>query len=380
MSKKTKKKKSLLDSRFYRIYFTVVGVALALILMGTVWLMGYLRDMEAAQPIYVAQDVARLFELKDFSDLYALDSQAQAISGGDKAFYVENLNKIAEGKTVAWSEGFADGENQHKYNVTLDGERFASFVLVPSGQKNRRGNTLWTLGYVTTNVSVAETPVETPAPTAAPTPVATTPVRVVAPKDYVVTVDGMTLTEDNATLTRKPMYEEGFLPEGVENPVFITYDYGSTSAAPQVTIADTFGTPVQFSQTAENSYACGLPMNDTLRSQYSDAALTLAQKIARFTSKDGSKSAILSYCAKNSPARTVFDNLSNQYATPHNGITFQNENVGEFYELGGNCFTCRVTFDYLLNTKVGVQTDPTAYTFCIIQQGDGVKLYNLLMS
>ena len=36
MSKKSKKKKSLLDSRFYRIYFTVVGVALALILMGLI--------------------------------------------------------------------------------------------------------------------------------------------------------------------------------------------------------------------------------------------------------------------------------------------------------------------------------------------------------
>ena len=381
MTKKKKKKKSLLDSRFYRIYFTVLGAALTLILIGTVWLMGYLRDVEAAQPIYVAQDVARLFEIRDFSDLYALDSAAERVSGGDKAFYVKTLNEITEGKQVAWSEGFAEREDQRKYNVTLDGERFASFVLVPGRQKDRRGQTLWTLGYVTTNVAVAETPAEPekPKPTPTPVPVATTPVRVTAPRGYVVYVDGVQLTAENAAISEKSMFEDGFLPQGVGNPVILTYDYSAPSAAPEVVVTDTFSSPMPLSQTAENTWTSAMTENASYRTQYGDAALTLAKKIAKFTSKDGSKSAILSYCAKNSPAQTVFNNLSNQYATPHSQSMFQNENVGEFYELSPDCFTCRVTFDYLLNTKVGVQTDATAYTFCIIKQGDNVKLYNLLM-
>ena len=80
------------------------------------------------------------------------------------------------------------------------------------------------------------------------------------------------------------------------------------------------------------------------------------------------------------PARTVFNNLSNQYATPHTDIAFQNEVVDQFYSLSEDCFTCHVSFDYLLKTKVGVQTDPAAYTFCIIQQDGNGRLYNLLMS
>ncbi|MGX8705845.1 MAG: hypothetical protein ACSW8J_04620, partial [bacterium] len=225
MTKKKKRKKSLLDSRFYRIYFTVLGAALTLILIGTVWLMGYLRDVEAAQPIYVAQDVARLFEIRDFSDLYALDSAAERVSGGDKAFYVKTLNEITEGKQVAWSEDFAEREDQRKYNVTLDGERFASFVLVPGSQKDRRGQTLWTLGYVTTNVAVAETPAEPDEPTPMPAPIVTTPVRVTAPRGYVVYVDGVQLTAENAAISEKSMFEDGFLPQGVGNPVILTYDY-----------------------------------------------------------------------------------------------------------------------------------------------------------
>ena len=107
--------------------------------------------------------------------------------------------------------------------------------------------------------------------------------------------------------------------------------------------------------------------------------LALAQRIARFTSKDGSKDAILKYCAKDSPVRTKFNDLSNTYATPHSDIAFQNESVTEFYAISDDCFTCHVTFDYLMKTKAGVKTDHTTYTFCVVKQGGSGKLYNLLM-
>ena len=379
MSKK--KKKSLLDSRFYRVYFTVLGAALVVILVGTLWLMNYLRGYEAAQPIYVAEDVAKLFENKDFDDLYALDSAAGSISGGDKAFYVKTLSEIAGDKAVAWSEGFTEEENRHKYNVTLDGERFASFVLVPDEQAQASGgHTRWTLGYVTTNVAVEEAPVETAPPEPTPPPAPAAQVRVTAPRDYLVYVDGVQLTAENASISEKAMFEDDFLPEGVNNPVIATYDYGAATETPEVVVTDTFNSPVPLSQTADNTWVAQMTQNTTYQSQYSDAAISLGEKIAKFTSKDGSKDAILKYCAKDSPAREKFNNLSNQYATPHTEIAFQNETVGEFYDLGNGVFTCRVTFDYLLKTKVGVQTDPAAYTFCIIQQDGNGRLYNLLMS
>ena len=376
-----KKKKRLLDSRFYRVYFVVVAAALVAILVFTVWLMGYQREYESAQPIYVAQDVARLFEQKDFADLYALDSAAERVSGGDRDAYVENLTELAAGKDVQWSEGFSETDDRHTYNVTLDGDRFASFTLVKSGRATRRGHPLWTLGYVTTNVAVEETPVETPEPTSAPTPAPAAQVRVTALRGYTVYVDGVALTVENSAMTEKPLYEEGFLPENVGNPVLVTYEYGvPDAAAPEVVVTDTFQSPMPLKQTAENTWVCGMTESEAFKSQFAEASLTLAKNIAKYTSKDGSKDAILKYCAKDCPARTVFNNLSNQYATPHSQVTFQNENVGEFYQLSDDCFTCRVTFDYLMKTKDGVKTDPTAYTFCIVMSGDSGKLYNLLMS
>ena len=374
MSKK--KKKSLLDSKFYRVYFTCLAAAAALILVGTVWLLGVLRDVESAQPIYVARQVAKLFEDKDFSDIYALDNSAAQISQGDKDFYVENLSEIAAGKEVSWSEAFSTDETHHRYNVTLDGDRFASFTVVPNGETTKRGSPLWTLGSVTTYVTLDDAAAEEPEEYV---PAVTYPCAITAPRGYVVTVDGETLSTANATATETPMFEDGFLPSGVETPMLVKYEYSSPNAAPEVAVTDDTGAAMELSHPSDYVWSCALRENAEYKAQFSSAAYALAQRIARFTSRDGSKDAILKYCAKDSPARTKFNDLSNTYATPHSDIAFQNESVTEFYAISDDCFTCHVTFDYLMKTKAGVKTDHTTYTFCVVRQGGSGKLYNLLM-
>ena len=369
------KKTNLLDSKFYRVYFTCLAAAVVVILVGTVWLMGILRDVESAQPIYVARQVAQLFEAKDFSDIYALDTSAAQIAQGDKDFYVENMNAIAEGKTVDWSEAFSTDEDRRRYNVTLDGERFASFTVVPNGETTARGSRLWTLGAVTTYVTLDESAAQ---PEAA-APETTYALSITAPKGYAVTVDGVAVTAENAAATESPLFEEGFLPSGVEAPMLVKYEYQCPAAAPEVTVADAAGAAMTLEHPSEYVWSCGLRESAELQSQFSKAAYALAQHIARFTSKDGSKDAILKYCAKDSPARKKFNDLSNQYATPHSDIAFQNESVTEFYELSPDCFTCHVAFDYLMKTRAGVKTDHTTYTFCVVKQGGSGKLYNLLM-
>ena len=53
--------------------------------------------------------------------------------------------------------------------------------------------------------------------------------------------------------------------------------------------------------------------------------------------------------------------------------------ISEFYIHSDTCFTCHVSFAFVLMTSKGEQTYPTAYTFCIVRQGGKGKLYNLLM-
>ena len=373
-----KKKKSILQSTFYRVYFALVLLALIGIAIGTGWLRGALKDYEASQPVYVAQDVAKLFEDSDFNALYDVDTSAREV--GDKAFYVESMNALAEGRDVEWTETFSADENERKYNVTLNGERFASFTLVPSGQTSPKGNRLWTLGSVTTHVELRE-----PEPEPTPEPVEEKhayPCKITAPQGYIVTVDGEALTVENAQVAEKNLFEAGFLPESVPNPVMVEYLFDAASVTPSVTAVDENGADVAVTQSVDKAltWSCALREDITFRDRFSDAALALGRRVAKFISKDAGKGAIQKICAKNSPAETIFENLNNAFATPHSSVTFKNENAAEFYALSENCFTCHVTFDYVLKTAKGDKVYPTSYTFCVVHNDTEARLYNILIS
>ena len=393
MTTKKKKKKSILKSRFYQVYFVVVAVALVAIAIGTVWLRGLLADYESAQPVHAAQEVARLFETGDYQRLYDLDTSAEQIAGGDKAFYLESMEEITSGKSVEWSDAFSTDEDVRKYNVTLDGDKFASFTLVPSGQTTRRGYKLWKLGEVTTYVTRQEPeptpepepePTETEAepdaePTPTPEPVELYECRVTVPSGCSVTVDGVALDDQNAQIAAGHLFEDGFLPEDVENPATTVYVYHSENENPSVEVADETGAVVTPKADAqrERTWTCPMKEDEALKQQYGEAAYKLGQRIAKFMSKDANKNAIMKVCLKNSPARAIFDNLSNTFATPHTSSSFKNQEVTEFYKLSDTCFTCRVSFDYVLKTKAGDRVFPTAYTFCVVNQNGKGGLYNL---
>ena len=154
---RTTKKTGLMSSRFYRIYFAVVGVALVVIAMGLIWLRGVVKDYEIAQPVHAAQEVAALFEQGDYDRLYSLDTSAADISGSDKALYIQRMADLTGGKDIQWREAYSRDADEKRYTVTLDGDRFASFTLVPSGQTTSHGNALWKLGTITTHVALEGT-------------------------------------------------------------------------------------------------------------------------------------------------------------------------------------------------------------------------------
>ncbi len=380
MNRGKKKKNSIWHSTFYRVYFALVLLALIGIAVGTAWLRGRLKDYESAQPKYVAQDVARLFENSDYQALYALDTSARQFDGGDEAFYVHSMNALAEGKEVAWSEAFSANENERRYSVTLDGERFATFTLVPSGEKTPKGNKLWKLDSVTTNVQLTEPePEPTPEPEA---PARTYTCRISAPKGYTVVLDGAALGPDNAQLAERTLFQDDFLPEGVDNPVVVDYTIELPTVTPQFTATDESGSAVEVVMSAEKplTWSCPLKEDEGYRVQYSGAAISLGRQVAKFTSQDAEKKTIQKVCAKGSPAAQIFENLSNTYFTPHNKVAFRNEVATDFYVLSDSCFTCRVTFDFVLKTSRGELVYPTNYTFCVVHDESSAKLYNILIS
>ena len=383
MSRGKRKKKSIFSSRFYQIYFALVAVALIAIAVGTLWLNGVLRDYESAQPVYAAEQVARLFEASDFDTIYALDSSAADISDGDKAFYVDSMNALAEGKRVEWTQVFTADPDERRYSVTLDGEKFAAFTLVPSGQTTKRGNRLWQLGSISTNVVLKE-PEPEPTPTSKPTPepeLGLNTCTITVPRGYTVTVNGQVLTTENAHVTERSIFDASFLPPSVSSPVMMEYLYETPSQFIEVSVVDENGAPVEAVHAENRAYtwSCEPKENEALRAQFAESVFGLAERLAKFTSKDVKKSVLMQMCAKDSPAEQLFENLDNQYFTPHSSVDFKNEAISEFYMLSEDCFTCHVSFDFTMKTSAGELVYPTEYTFCIVKEGERGKLYSLMI-
>jgi len=371
MDKKKKKKRRgrLLDSRFYRVYFSVLAVTLVCVVIGLIWLNGVVRDYEIAQPVHAAEVVAELFENGDYDTVYTFDASAQELSGGDKAFYVDSLRALTEGKEVAWREGFSADPAAKNYTVTLDGDKFATFTLVHSGETTAHGNPLWQLGSITTHIALKEPePVE---------PAQSLACRITVPQGSAVTVDGQPLSDPNLVST-EPLLPEGFLPEGVEGPMMVTYAFAAAGEQPAIAVTGPSGELLDVAASGENTWSC-MPTEDTqLKESYSDDIVKLGERIAKYTAKDLSQSSLLAGVASDSPAETVIKKFSNSWAPSHKTSKIVDPVVSQFYVISEECFTCHVEFDFVLTSRRGNDyVYPTAYTFCFIKSRGEGRLYNL---
>ena len=381
MSKK-KKKRGILASRFYRVYFAVVAVALLAVAIGLVWLNGVVKDYEISQPVHAAEEVAKLFEDGDYDRIYDLDASASEISGGDRAFYVQSLTELAAGREVRWREAYSADPNEKKYSVSLDGDKLATFTLVPSGRTTGHGNTLWQLGSVDTNVALKGSEEAEAAEAAdAAADGLTVACRVKAPSGYTVTVDGRALTEADATGAVESIYPEGFLPSSVTPPTLVEYAFYAGQEAPVIAATDGTGAAAEVLPDGENAWTCPLREDAEARDQYTEAVVKLAERIAKYTVKDLSRSNVLANVISDSPAEEILRKFSNSWAPPHKTAVVTDAVVSDFRLMSEDCFTCHVEFTFTLTTRRGNDyVYPTAYTFCVVRHKGEGRLYNLLFN
>ena len=59
--------------------------------------------------------------------------------------------------------------------------------------------------------------------------------------------------------------------------------------------------------------------------------------------------------------------------------SFLNAQVSDFHVLSDDCFTCHVSFDFVLTSRrENDYTYPTAYTLCIVKRKGTGALYNIV--
>ena len=359
---KKRKKKSILHSRFYQIYFLLILLCLIAIGVGLGVERGVLTEYEATRPAHAAEPVAHAFESRNFGALFSYDTAAQTYAPGETARYADFLNTYTAGKTVSCREAYSADANEKKYSVYADDEKIAVFTLRQTGEVTEHGYPIWTTGSVETLVL----PIQR--------------YTVTAPSDSVVTANGRALTDADALETGIKTACAGMLPEGVPEITKTCYFVDACFTEPVFSVVDRFGSTQTLTRDSEFAYSSEVPANTSLKEICEQNVLAVAHKLANFTSEDLSQNKMLSYTVKNSPAYKIVREFDNQWCPSHRSVEFRDESTSEYFDYGDSCFSCRVKFQYVIHYSNSPDNIyDTAYTLYFYKQGGGFKLYNFTM-
>jgi hypothetical protein len=149
------------------------------------------------------------------------------------------------------------------------------------------------------------------------------------------------------------------------------------SDSPAISVTDETGAAVEAVATADHAWRCEPRENEQMREQLSEAIIKLGERIAKYTVDDLDRSKI--GIAPDSPAEAILKKFSNSWAPSHKSTSVLNPQVSEFRILSDTCFTCHVSFDFVLTSRrENDYTYPTSYTLCVTKRRGKGALYNII--
>ena len=371
MAKKRKKtrrtqRKSILqlirESWFYRIYFALLAFCTVALVFGLITLHGVMREYEQTRPVHFAEEVLDTLTQRNWAEIREIDEGAKKLRYETADQYAQYMNDLTAGKVFSIKSVLSIDENEPKYSLLLDGSKFGEMILTHSDETTKHNFARWQLK------SLEITAVQSNAFT------------ITVPADSTVQVNGQTLGPDDVLESGLPTEANGNLPDGVTAPTLTKYGvYMSFGSPDEIRVTDKNGNAQELTQDDERSWSCGLAYDDSIKDQIESNVVTWGRRLAAFTSDDYSKIDLSNACINPSPARSFIRNMENQWAAAHTGYDFQNIQTYDYYVYSDSCFSCRISFDYIIHYKQGDQTYPTKYTLYFAKDGGTFKLYNFTM-
>ena len=367
--KKTRKKqkKNLLtllkESWFWRIYCALVVLFVASLIVGLSILSGVMGEYEETRPVYAAQDVLATLNARNWTEVYSMDESAKALTQETPEQYAEYMNNLTTGYEFSLKNILSLNENEARYNVMMNGQKFAELTLEHSGEKTGHGYDCWQVKTLAT------------------TAMAASEYTITAPADSTVAVNGQTLSQDLIIQRDIPTEAAGNLPDGVMAPTLVKYAVNMSFGSPDsVTVTDKNGNAQEVTREDDHTWTAGLAFDDSIKAQVEEAVVKWGRRLAAYTTDDYSKYDLYNACINPSPARTYIRNMENQWAASHSGVDFENIQTYDYYVYSNDCFSCRISFDYIVHYKAGDKSYPTLYTMYFAKDGGSFKLYSFTMN
>lgn len=362
-----KQKKNLIQllktSWFWRIYCALLVVFVVALAIGLGVLSGVMGEYEATRPVHAAEKLLEKLNARNWQEIYSMDESAKALTQETPDQYAEYMNNLTTGYDFSLKNILSLNENEAKYNVMMNGQKFAELTLEHSGEVTGHGFNHWQVKNLTT------------------TAMAASQYTITAPADSTVSVNGQVLSQDLIIQRDIPTEAAGNLPDGVIAPTMVKYAVNMSFGAPEnVTVTDKNGNAQAVTQEDDHSWSAPMAYDDSIKAQVEEAVVKWGRRLAAYTTDDYSKYDLYNACINPSPARTYIRNMENQWAASHSGVDFKDIKTYDYYVYSDSCFSCRISFDYIVHYKAGDKTYPTLYTLYFAKDGGSFKLYSFTMN
>ena len=323
---------------FYTILALLVLVGVCCVAYGLGLLKSWMADYESTRPKYVAEnvfethfkdlDVGALIETKPFT-VSPAETEADLIK------YVTDQIGSGEIKYAEAASGSITGDVL-KYVVSAGDYKFGQFTVVDSGEKTEYGNPIYVMGdyeffYKVDTVSV----------------------KIVAPSDATVKVNGYTLdqsyvtgTEDTESCAHMPdrIFHNGDPTQGIKYSTYVIS--GLIYKTDNITVTDKYGAPCPVTKDENGVFRATVNYNEELKELYSEIAFAFAENYAKYAQACGTFNGVKPYLDSKSDLYGKIQSLEVKYVHAHNWCEFLDKQSFEFYEYADGVFSCRVKFTW----------------------------------
>ena len=342
-------------NKFWVIYAAVVLVFAMALTVGLAVLNSYLKAFEASQPIHVAEAVyARYFgkdslekalkeadfQTGEYETLKNVDSYIKTMRDGKHlSFYSVS---VGDGKAV-YNVVLTDSDlNKEKEAVTEEAEteelnataipstKIATIYLKKSKEAGDFG--LYSYAFDRLEFHVK----------------GTKSIAVSIPDGYTLFVNGIAVEED--AVKEKTQHEwNAFLPEGVKGIEYLEFEVGDLFEEPTLTCQNADGEEMALVQDEESgAWKAELTYSEEKKEELGDRILAGMKEYAKFMQNDGRIGLVSPYFDRTSMFYKNTAANPSVFVWDHNGYSFRNEEVGEFYEFDEKTLCCHVQFEQVL--------------------------------
>lgn len=399
---------------FWTVYALLILLFVGGVAVGLRYLTDYLHSFEASQPIHEAQRVFdRYFAQGDFLEAVRLADLPLSEFETEEA-PAELLRQMKEGKELAfYSIPCKEGEAQ--YNVVLidPGQTPPATEAIPATKPSQTTETVETeepiTGFLPLShrvAAVGETSGEPGVVGIPSTKIATIylvqgtekdawgytryefshlqlylkakeQVAVTIPSHSSLQLNGVAVERKYITESKDHIFND-FLSQGVPGFQMERYEVDGLYLPPVLASTDRDQVPHRLEQEEEDgSYTALLNYSTNLQQQYADFIMQGMKQFAMHIQRDANFATVIPYFDPQSEFyRHIYENPG-QWVTGHNGFSFQEEYIGEFYSLDENTFCCRVSFDQHLHRNGQPDyVDPLDMMVFVHRVGDRFLIYD----